>query len=267
MRFVKVSEITGIYFSPTGHSRMAVQEVVKAMGGSQEEIDLTLSMRRPEYHFTENEAVVVGVPVYAGRVPDAAAERLKKLHGRQTPAVLLVTYGNRAYDDALAELQDILKAQGFQPVAAAAVAAQHSIVKKYAANRPDASDLQKLDAFAARITEKLRDASCNYDFGELKVPGGHPQTPKPASTLKIKVTGSCDNCGICIRECPVQAISRTDPKITDAERCISCMRCVEKCPSGGRKVSSLMMMAISQMLKKSCSVRKEPEFFYQEARQ
>jgi hypothetical protein len=45
------------------------------------------------------------------------------------------------------------------------------------------------------------------------------------------------------------------------------MRCVEKCPSGGRKVSSLMMMAISQMLKKSCSVRKEPEFFYQEARQ
>jgi uncharacterized Fe-S center protein len=262
MRFVKVSEITGVYFSPTGHSRMAVQEVVKAMGGSKQEIDLTLSVRRPEYHFTENEEVIVGVPVYAGRVPDTAAERLKKLHGRQTPAVLLVTYGNRAYDDALTELQDILKAQGFRPVAAAAVAAQHSIVKKYAANRPDASDLKKLDEFSAQVVEKIKAASCNYDFGELKVPGGHPQAAQETTKLKIKVTGSCDNCGICIRECPVQAISRTDAKITDAERCISCMRCIDVCPSGGRKVSSLMMMAISQMLKKSCSARKEPEFFY-----
>jgi ferredoxin len=240
---------------------MAVREVLQAMGGSQEELDLTLAARRPDYHFIENEAVIVGVPVYGGRLPEIAARRLKKLHGRHTPAIILVTYGNRAYDDALIELQDILEEQGFCPIAGAAVPAQHSIVTKIAAERPDASDIAKLKAFAAQAREKLEQTSCAYDFGELSVPGSHTKPAKPSSSLKIKVTGSCDNCGLCIRECPVQAISRTDPKVTDTERCISCMRCVNVCPSGGRKVSSLMMMAISQMLRKQCVERKEPEFW------
>ena len=39
-------------------------------------------------------------------------ERLKKIYGKRTPVVLIVTYGNRAYEDALLELSDILKEQG-----------------------------------------------------------------------------------------------------------------------------------------------------------
>ena len=38
----------------------------------------------------------------------------------QTPAVLVVVYGNRAYDDALLELSDIATGAGFVPLAAGA---------------------------------------------------------------------------------------------------------------------------------------------------
>lgn len=253
--------ITGSYFSPAGHTKTVVELILSQMKESRGSVDLTDAGKRPDYGFTEDEALVVGVPVYAGRVPRTAAERLKKLHGRNTPAVLVVTYGNRAYEDALAELEDIMREQGFCPVAAAAVSVQHSIVMKIAADRPDAEDRRKVRNFAVQAEEKLHDLVSVSSAGSLKVPGNRPYRPYHSPSIKIKVGGGCKNCGECIRRCPVQAISRTDAKVVDEERCISCMRCITVCPTQSRRISRLLYLALNQKLKKLCAERKEPEFF------
>ena len=39
------------------------------------------------------------------------------------------------------------------------------------------------------------------------------------------------------------------------------MRCVSVCPHQARKVSKLMVALSTQMLKKACQSRKEPELF------
>ena len=48
-----------------------------------------------------------------------------------------------------------------------------------------------------------------------------------------KITDECIACGSCIDECPVEAISESDPiyKI-DADACTDCGTCVEACPTG-----------------------------------
>lgn len=257
-----VRQMTGIYFSPTGHTKRAVETVLGQFGGHAEEVDLTPALRRPSYGFTENEAVAVGVPVYAGRVPETAVERLRLLRGSRTPALVLVTYGNRAFDDALLELCDVLRAQGFLPFAAAAVPGEHNIVPKIAAGRPDAEDIKKLEAFGKKAAGALRGFLSGAAIGELPVPGNRPYRPYQAMHLKFSVSSKCTDCGACIRACPVQAISRTDPGIMDEERCISCMRCTVVCPLAGRKVSTLMMLAVGQKLKKVCAGRKEQETFF-----
>lgn len=257
---MNTKQITGIYFSPTGHSRRAVEAVLSRMGG-QECLDMTDPGKRPDYHFHENEAVVVGVPVYGGRIPQTAIERFHRLHGNQTPAILVVTYGNRDYEDALLELKEVLACQGFRALAAAAVVAEHNIVQAFGTGRPDDEDLKKMNQFADQAAEKLARVSCNFAIGDLKVKGNHPYRPYPGVHFKIRVNSSCNGCGTCIRSCPVQAISRTDPKIMDEERCISCMRCIQVCPVQGRSISRLMLLAVRQKLKKACSSRKEPEFF------
>lgn len=83
--------------------------------------DFTLPAAREEaYQFQEDDLVVLGTPVYAGRVPNVLLPFLKTVRGDHTPAIPVVVYGNRNFDDALAELRDILENQGFLCGAAAA---------------------------------------------------------------------------------------------------------------------------------------------------
>ena len=79
--------------------------------------------------------------VYAGRIPAISAESLRHFTGKHTPAIIVCTYGNRAYDDALLELRDIVEEQGFIVVSAGAFIAQHSIFPHVGTGRPDIRDI------------------------------------------------------------------------------------------------------------------------------
>ena len=258
---MNIKQVTGVYFSPTENTKTVVEGICAQLPVKRERLNLTDPGQRPEYHFLENEAVIVGVPVYGGRVPATAAERLKKLHGRHTAAVLVVTYGNRAYEDSLLELKLILERQGFRPIGAAAVPMEHNIVPDFGKGRPDKGDKKKLKQFSRMVGTRLWELASNYRIGKLVVPGHRPLKKYHVLPLKIKVSSSCDGCKTGIKKCPVQAISRTDPKVTDTQRCIVCMRCVKVCPKKARRIPKMVMFVVRHKLKKVCSERKEPEFF------
>ena len=260
---MNLRQVTSVWFSPTGQSRQVVELIRGEIPGNGGFADLTdWKTNRPDYGFTEDEAVIVGVPVYGGRVPATAVERLKKLHGNDTPAILAVTYGNRAYEDALLELRDILTEQGFRPVAGAAISAEHNIVH-FAEGRPDEKDREKIREFGRKAAEILKEIYSSHEIGSLLVKGNHPYRLYGTFPIKLKVGVGCNGCGLCIKKCPVQAISRTDPKVTDESCCIGCMRCVSLCPTRSRSMGTLMKLAVRQKLKKVCAERKEPEFFYE----
>ena len=97
---------------------------------------------------------VIAVPSYGGRVPQTAAARLSAIKGNHAKAVIVCVYGNRAYEDTLAELQDMAEGCGFQTIAAVAAIAEHSIMHQYAAGRPDGEDTSALNNFAKKNTGK-----------------------------------------------------------------------------------------------------------------
>jgi hypothetical protein len=72
------------------------------------------------------DAAVFAVPVYGGHAAPLALRRLDAVRGDGTPAVVVVLYGNRAYEHAACELADFVAARGFVPVAAAAFVGEHS---------------------------------------------------------------------------------------------------------------------------------------------
>lgn len=50
-------------------------------------------------------------------------------------------------------------------------------------------------------------------------------------------------------------------KTADAKKCISCMRCVVRCPKSARKANGAMVSVAALAIKKACSERKGNELF------
>lgn len=247
-----------IVFSPTGGTNKVADCLTGALEGDITTVDLTDS--KQNFHavsLTKEDVAVISVPSYGGRVPAVAAERLGAVHGNGARAILVCVYGNRAYEDTLVELEDAAKQAGFQVIAAVAAVAEHSIVRQFAAGRPDAQDAEQLSNFAKQIQHKLSTA----DTSEPAIPGNRPYKKAGKAGMVPKPTKECTNCGICAEECPVQAIDRENSKKVDDKACISCMRCITVCPQGARKVNPVMLSAASMMLKKVCSERKECELY------
>ena len=247
-----------IVFSPTGGTKKVADYLTDALEGDVTTVDLTDSKQDfNAVSLTKEDAAVISVPSYGGRVPAVAAERLGMVHGNGAKAVLVCVYGNRAYEDTLAELEDTAKQAGFQVIAAVAAIAEHSIARQFAAGRPDAQDAAQLSDFAKQIQHKLSAA----DTSEPAIPGNRPYKKAGGAGMVPKATKECTNCGVCAAECPVQAIDKKDPKKVDEKACISCMRCIAVCPQGARKLNPVMLSAASLMLKKACTERKECALF------
>ncbi len=247
-----------LVFSPTGGTMRVAQAVTGAWNVEAATVDLTDAAQEFfQCAYGEEDLVLIALPSYGGRVPALAAERLSKIRGNGARCVLVCVYGNRAYEDTLAEMEDLAKACGFKPIAAIAAVAEHSILHQYASGRPDAGDLQVLQDYAARIWKKFQ--SGEQDIPAL--PGNRPYKKAGGAGMVPHATSACVSCGLCARQCPAQAISREDPRKVDGKVCISCMRCVVRCPHSARKINSAMASAAALALKKACSTRKECELF------
>lgn len=242
-----------IYFSPTGSTQRAVCRM-GAVFGEAKHVDLSAEMADLTLH--QQDFCVVGVPSFGGRVPDFAARQLRYIRGTHTPALILVTYGCRAYEDTLLEVKDILNEQGFICVGAAALVTEHSIVRSIGAGRPDAEDFDRMEAFAVEVKRRLQ-----HGVEEIEVPGSRPYKERHVAAMPILVSEDCVNCGACAAACPTHAIHPIHPQETEQARCIGCMRCVSVCPVQARVCEPEALKRLSDRLGGICQSDKPNEFF------
>jgi ferredoxin len=256
-----------VCFSQTGTSKTVIQSIARGINHPvQEMIDITLpEARTRQLRTSEDELLVVAVPVYCGRVPAIAAGWLRSLEARDTPTVCVVVYGNRAYDDALLELKDIVTGRGCKPIAGAAYIGEHSFSDfetPIAVARPDERDLEHAELFGRKIREKLQSISSPDQISGIAVPGSVPYRDPGLFTVDfIDVSEKCSRCGICEDSCPVGAIDLEHDVICDKKKCLVCFACIRSCPERARSVIPGIIREIAINLSKTCNYRKEPVFF------
>lgn len=247
--------ITVLYFSPTGGTRKAAMNLASAMADEIREVDLCNV--KEEYVFGPEDVAVVAMPVFGGRIPGFGAECLLHLKGSGAVAVTAAVYGNRAFEDALAELNDCLEAQGFRIGASTALLAEHSMVRDIASGRPDDKDVEEVKAFAARICEKLGTA----DWKKPAVPGNRPYRDWKQMPVAPSVNEECTSCGLCAAQCPAGAIPADAPDTTKPDKCILCMRCISVCPSHARSLPPQAQAMLEQKLSPVRDMRRDNELF------
>lgn len=251
-----MKRLVTMHFSPNGGTKATVDSLAAGFTGVKIlEVDMAVpANRQKEWIFGADDLLIVGMPVYSGRLPALSAEIFEKISGNQAQAIAVAVYGNRHYDDALLELNQALTAKGFRVIASGAVVAEHCLERTVAAKRPDADD----QAMLVQIAEEVRAKMEKGDDHLPSVPGNQPYKALPTYAAPFG-NESCDSCGLCLQSCPVEAIDPEDPKKTDSEKCIFCGACINVCPKGARATEKLPMMR--QWLLENCSERREMEWF------
>ena len=263
-----IHSATLIYFSPTQTTRKVLEGIARGIGTANvEHQDLTLPVSGGcAFESPSDGLALIGAPVYGGRVPPVAARRLRRMAGNHSPAVVVVVYGNRAYEDALLELRDLATEAGFVPLAGAAFVGEHSFYSAatpIAHGRPDAQDQQQAAAFGRTIRDKEGSLRALDEMPPLQVPGDFPyrQWEQPPAISPVTQETLCMRCGACATVCPTAAIAVQNGVWTDASACIWCCACVKGCPTGARVMEHPRILRSTRWLSKECAERREPEVY------
>ena len=248
---MEIKKVWSVWFSGTGTTQKVAtalsKQVAEGLQAQWEEYNFNLpAAREKELSFGPADLVVLGVPVYAGRVPNLLLPYIRDhIHGGGALAVPVVLYGNRNFDDGLIELRNVMRDNGFHPVTAGAFVGEHSFSRVLGAGRPDGEDMALVDELARKTVEKVQ-ALTQAPAEPVEVEGCDPirpyYTPRDRHGEPIKdflkakpVTDpdKCVKCGLCARLCPMGSIDPDDvSKVTG--KCIKCCACVKKCPKGAK---------------------------------
>ena len=248
---MEIKTVWGVYFSATGTTEKVVTTLAKSMAQAlnaeyKETCFNAPASRKTALEFTAEDLVVVGVPVYAGRVPNLILPYVQgMIHGNGALGVPVVLYGNRNFDDGLMELRNVMRDNGFHPISAAAIVGEHSFSTTLGAGRPDADDMALIATLADKTVETVK-ALTEAPNQAIAVEGCDPirpyYTPRDRNGEPIKdflkakpVTHAdkCVKCGLCAQLCPMGSIDSEDFSNV-VGKCIKCCACVKKCPTGAK---------------------------------
>lgn len=269
---MNINEAHFITFSPTHTSKQVGEAIVRGVDLSKTlHADLTLC-GVDNLEIPADTLAVIVVPVYAGKVAPLALERLKGLHTAGAPAVLVVVYGNRAYEAALTQLNKFVSERGFKVIAGATFVGEHSYSTEknpIATGRPDADDLSYAEDFGKKIRAKIEAAAdmerlYAVDVTRIRRPrqplfplfrflhkvvklrkSGVPMPRIPETDAEL-----CTHCGYCARNCPSGAIVPGDECHTNPEKCIRCCACVKGCPRKARTFDTPFAALLSGCFKR-----------------
>ena len=272
---MQLNRIFSVYWSATGNSRKVAEILANALGDTfglePQTRDFTLPQaRRNDMTFAEGDLVVFVTPTYAGKLPNKMLPYIQnQIHGNGALAVPCVTFGNRSFDNALAELCDTLEENGFHTVAAGAFVGRHAFTDELAFGRPDTADKWEMERFAKKIAEKIQKLT---DFPEpVQVPGDSAAPyyvplgtdGQPAKFLKAKPQThlrKCNFCGACARICPMGAIDLKDPTAVPGT-CIKCQRCVRRCTRQAKYFDDPAFLSHVAMLEQNFAANKDNAIF------
>lgn len=263
--------IVALYFSPAGSTKriaeMVANRLAIRMNTSYRLQSYTLPNEREEWHdLSADDFLVWCTPVYAGKVPNKTLDFVKShISASGGRGVCVAVFGNRHYDNCLAEMSAIMQQGGITPIAAAAVVARHVFSPDtIAPGRPNSQDCEELLQWCDDINLESRQP--------ISVPGDATQsyytplgtTGQPAKFLKALPEtdpARCTGCSKCVNLCPMGIISLKNGIAAISGTCIKCQACILNCPEKALRFTDPDFLSHAKMLETKASSPAPNKFF------
>ena len=194
-----IKRVAGLYYSPVGGTAIMTERLARSIKDvlddcSPEDITVEchdlLKEQTAGIKVDEETIVVIGMPVYVGKIPLPAANVLRGIKGNGAMTLTAVSYGGRSYGNALFELNSLAEDCGFRPIGAGAFLISYMARRNSATSSAPALDIESMAEFSNAASAKIKRLT-GCEIEELKI--------KPAP---LEVSGRM----------PVHKISRISPK-------------------------------------------------------
>ena len=241
-----------VHFSPggsTAHVARVMEKKIESLKTPVTTIDL---IREPDVPFIlpqlldakDNICLYVGSPVYALHPVPAVMDFISILPAAERGyAVPFVTWGGVSSGVALPLMGEALQERGYTVLGAAKVLAKHSLMWASDApvgeNHPDANDDGLIEALVDGVEAKVKEETprglalplLRYQEERIWAHSEKMNLDLVRATLPAKVIHEerCTQCGLCVQECPAQAITLS-PYPEFGPSCLCCLNCVRLCP-------------------------------------
>ncbi len=256
-----------MYFSPTGTTRKICEEIAKAISTiSPIRMDLTKSIDQNTQNLGTVDIWVVGVPVYASRMPVLASERIAlALDGvpKKTSAIAVSVYGNVDAGVALKQLVELLSQKGLNVIGAGEFIGQHwfkrfhGLDPKGTLGRPNEDDMVVARELGISVLKKGLDSSSISSIDAIisaKVPFRLRFTGEQRVLGLLGCSSAdlrkCTKCQACVKACPMGAIdAQTLMSDSSEKRCLGCGNCMKFCLNNARSQRIKMKWLVKRMAK------------------
>ncbi len=272
---MKANKVWAVYFSPNGSTELVTTRIAANLAAR---LDCDYKVheftkpvaRKKGLLFSKGDIVVLGVPTYAGRVPNVLLEFLSRMNGIGAFGIPVVTFGNRAYDDSLIELRDIMEKAGIRCIAGCAMSAEHAFSEVLGAGRPDEEDLMELWPFISSVVKKIEGSDA---FEMIELPG-EPAPYRPYYVAKdeagnelnfikakpVTDPSKCRKCRKCVPTCPMDSIDYNNPQEIRG-MCIKCSACIKFCKRQAKSFDDPGYVYHKDFLEKTYAERAKNEYF------
>ena len=173
-----IKKVIGLYYSPIGGTKMMTEKIARDLAGklcdfSPERVcfdcydleDDSIS----SLDLNDENVVVIGTPVYMGKIPLPAAKAIRKIKGDDVMTLVSVSYGGRSYGNALFELQHCAENAGFKVIGAGAFMVFCKALLKERKFKAPAIDVAALIEFEEAASSKIkRLAGCEVKTLKIK---------------------------------------------------------------------------------------------------
>lgn len=224
------------FFSATGNSRHVAKKIANFLG--ENAVSITDCLKKDFCNFIADKSENIGFvfPVYNFGLPITVIDFIEKLNIQTNGNYVftVATYGSFS-GGASNMIKELLCQKGIE------VNAQHSV------RMPDTwtpvydlSDKEKVAKINTKADKKIDliikqiklQTKGNFDFRRLPFSGKfYKDYEKMRRTRSLSVEDTCVGCGLCAKQCPVEAIEIQNGKPAWVKKkCAMCLGCLHRCP-------------------------------------